>query len=121
MEREKAIKKKVKEQTASLEEKTIELINNISDEDAKRVLAEKWILPLVAQIREMPGHVLKEFIASINVLAKKYTVTMTDLDAEIEIAETGLRDLLHGLSGADHDMEGLKQLASLLGGQKDEQ
>ncbi len=120
MELEKAIKKKVKEQTASLEEKTIELINDISDEDAKQVLAEKWILPLVAQIREMPGHVLKEFISGLDALAKKYTITMTDLDAEIESAETGLRDMLQGLIGADHDMEGLKQLASLLGGKDNE-
>ena len=121
MESEKALKKQIKEKTAALEAKTKETIIRISDEDAKRVLSEKWIAPLISQIREMPGLVLNEFIISLEALANKYTTTMTDLDKEIERTEAGLREMLTGLGGEDHDVEGLKQLSLLLGGRKDEQ
>ena len=121
MESEKALKKQIKEKKAALEEKTKETINGISDEDAKGVLSEKWIAPLIAQIREMPGDVLKEFIAALEDLAKKYTSTMTDLNQEIEKTEVELSEMLTGLCGEEHDLEGLKQLGSLLGGIRDEQ
>ncbi len=121
MEREKTIKKKIKEQMASLEGKTIELISDISDEDAKSVLIEKWITPLIEQVRSMPENVLKDFIAKIFSLSKRYSVTMTDLETEIEKAESSLKGMIKEITGTDQDMEGLFQLAQLLGGQEDEQ
>lgn len=121
IELEKATKKQIKDKTAALETKTIELIESISDEDAKKVLAEKWIVPLIDQINEMPENELKKLIGALESLAKKYAVTMSDLDKEISDTESSIRGMIKSIAGADHDMEGLNQLALLLGGHKDEE
>lgn len=120
MESEKTLKRQIKEKKAALEAKTKETITGISDEDAKKVLSEKWIAPLIAQIREMPTHILKEFSAALEILAKKYTTTLTDIDKKIGTAEFGLKGMLEDLTGNEHDMEGLQRFAVLLGGHKDE-
>ena len=117
MEREKTIKKNVKEKTTELEKKTIAKIQSITDEEAKSVLREKWICPLISQILVMPDRILKGLISTTDSLVKKYTLTMTELDSEISTTEKSLLNMLKDLTGADNDIEGLAQFGKLLGGQ----
>ncbi len=115
MEQEKVLKKAIKENTASLEEKTIELIHGISDEDAKKILAEKWICPLASQILKMPKHILNDYIVQLGSYASKYVVTITELEVKIKEAEIQLHEMLKNLRGTENDIEGLESFLSLLG------
>lgn len=68
----------------------------------------------------MPEAILKSFTSAVGVLSQKYSVTMTDLETEIQTAESDLYGMLKSLKGEAHDIEGLKQLAKILGGKDDE-
>ena len=49
-------------------------------------------------------------------MADKYKDTYRDIDEEIRKAETSLASMMGELMGPEKDMEGLRQLAELLGG-----
>jgi type I restriction enzyme M protein len=49
-------------------------------------------------------------------MADKYKDTYRDIDEEIRKAETSLTSMMGELTGPEKDMEGLRQLAELLGG-----
>ena len=49
-------------------------------------------------------------------MADKYKDTYRDIDEEIRKAEISLASMMGELTGPEKDMEGLRQLAELLGG-----
>ncbi len=118
MEQERLIKRIVREKTAELEQKTIEKIQGITDDEAKTVLKLKWIFPLVTQIYKTPDKLLNEFISAIGSLATKYDVTMSDVEQDIGNAEVELQSMLKGLTGGEYDLAGIRQFSKLLGGEE---
>ena len=59
---------------------------------------------------------LREFVSKIELLASKYAITLSDVDAEIRETEKELCGMMDELTGSDFDMQGLKELQALLGG-----
>ena len=117
IDQEKLEKQLLKEKIAELNEKTIEFIETISDEDAKTILEMKWTLPLISQIFSAPNTVLCSFADLIENLATKYIETADDIEDKIRIAEKELTNLLNELSGDEFDMIGIAGLKKLLGGE----
>lgn len=114
---EKEIKKDVKEMSAELHIRTKEVIESLSDEEAKNFLKLKWIVPLVKSINELPEMVISELIKSVTALSEKYSCTLLGLEKEIQEAEKSLCEMIDRLTGNDFDMKGLEQLKALLGGE----
>lgn len=53
----------------------------------------------------------------INTLTKKYSVTMLDVEREIDQSEKEFADLIDELEGDEFDMLGLKELQKMLRGE----
>jgi type I restriction enzyme M protein len=113
---EKECKKECKELNAALHLKTKETIESLSDEQAKELLSEKWIKPLVASFIDMPNQVVSELVKEVQMLAEKYSGTLAEIEDEIEETEQELSAMIDGLTGSEFDMKGLASLKALLGG-----
>lgn len=114
---EKDLKSKVKKGEAEIEEKTKDVIESLSDEQATELLEKKWIDSLLHDFADLPAMVVDEFISKLQVLQKKYDTTYADINAEIRQTESELSSMLDDLEGSEFDMKGLSELKSLLAGE----
>lgn len=118
MAREKTVKRDIKQKTNDLHNKTKEVIENMSVSDALPLLHLKWITPIFDSITATPEHIVSDLESKITALTKKYSVTMVEVEDEIEKSEREFSALIDDLEGSEFDMRGLKELQKLLmGGQ----
>lgn len=114
---EKALKSAIKKDRAALEEKTKITIENLTDEEALNLLHNKWVKPLIDSILSLPGEVIRDLLAKLQALDKKYANTLMDLEQEIRETEAALSGMIDQLEGSELDLRGLHELQKLLGGE----
>lgn len=114
---EKALKKKIKEQSDTLHIATKDTIEHLSDEQVKELLIEKWIKPIVNGLSKLPENVINGFVSKLEALSKKYETTFFEVEEEIKTVEASLSEMLTHLTGNDYDMQGLEEFKKLLGGE----
>ncbi len=120
MDAEKEGKKKIKTLTVELHNLTKATIESMTIEDAMPLLVAKWIKPIVEGICSTPDSIVSALETDINRLTNKYSVTMLDIEAQIEESERDFCALIDELTGDDFDMMGLKELQKMLGGIENE-
>ncbi|MFA6667734.1 MAG: type I restriction-modification system subunit M [Bacilli bacterium] len=114
---EKKINKFIKEDNNELITKTKMTIENLTDEEAKYLLSEKWIVPLYKSILELPNEIINELTSNVKRLQDKYQTTLSQVDDEIKLNEKALIASIDELEGDEFDMKGLSELKSLLKGE----
>lgn len=113
---EKKIKSEIKKDAGLLEGKTKETIEGLSDEQAIELLKSKWIKPLIDNLMKLPENVVNELVVEIDLLAKKYQTTLSELEDEIRETEKTLSAMIDELEGDEFDMLGLAEFKKLIGG-----
>ena len=116
MEEEKELKAAIKKEEAILDAKTVEIINNLTDEQVLELLREKWLTPLMDNLLKLPETIVNTLITKIEALAKKYETTFDRVEEEIAHTEAALSAMIDDLTGSEFDMAGLAELKKLLGG-----
>lgn len=111
-------KAKIKVQKFAIEEKTKELITNLTEEDAKELLRRKWILPIIEGILQLGARIKDEVLATVTTLDEKYAQPLQMIAAEQSAAEKALSEKLSGMTGSADDLKGLKEFAAILGGDR---
>ena len=117
LDEEKSLKKASKEAKLALEEKTKEVVENLTDVQCDELLAAKWTEPLQTDLFELPNAVVSDFIAKVVALNAKYATTYSDVCNQIAKAENELAAMLGQLTGNEHDMAGIAELQKLLEGE----
>lgn len=120
IEKEKKLKKNIKEKTWTLHMLTKETIEGLSDENVLMLLGLKWIQPLCASLAVLPMCIINDLVAHIKALADKYAVTYVELEEQIRESEEALSKLIDDLEGNEFDMLGLREFQKLLGANDDE-
>ena len=118
--KEKNLKKQIKAEETSLHLLTKETIENFSDEDVRFLLHKKWVTPIVDNTAALADAMIDDFTKRVEVLAKKYSVTMKDIEDDIRHTEKVLSSMLSDLTGSDTDMAGIRELQKLIGGENGE-
>lgn len=113
---EKKLKSDIKQKELELHLKTKTVIENLSDEQIREALHEKWISPVTSGILKLSGDMLDGFTKNIENLSSKYAITMADLEKEIQETEKSLSNMLSDIEGSEADMAGIRELQLLLGG-----
>lgn len=111
----KELKAEVKKDAAALHLKTKETIEKLTDAEALMLLDLKWIKPIVSAMNELPQEIIRDLVAKVTLLAKKYAVTYVEVVEKINKAKSEVASLIDGLRGNDFDMKGLGELKALLG------
>lgn len=114
--REKKLKSEIKQESEALHLATKDTIEQLTDAQVRMLLHDKWIQPVEDGILALSTDMLNTFIKKIEELSKKYAVTMSDLEAEIQETEKSLASMLSDLVGSEEDMAGIRELQKLLGG-----
>lgn len=114
--REKKLKSEIKQESEALHLATKDTIEHLTDAQVRMLLHDKWIQPVEDGILALSTDMLNTFIKKIEELSKKYAVTMSDLEAEIQETEKSLASMLSDLVGSEEDMAGIRELQKLLGG-----
>ena len=111
---EKAENKKVKEIEKALDDKAVEKIKNLSDQEIDDMLVKKLISPVTDAISALSTKVLTDFIKALSDLEKKYEYTLEGLGEEIKETSTELSGMVGQIEGKGSDAEALKMLMELL-------
>lgn len=120
MEKEKRLKKEVKEKTWALHMLTKKTIEELSDKNIRMLLDLKWIQPLCSSLATLPGGVINDLVAHTKALTEKYAVTYVKLEEQIRESEKSLSALIDNLDGSEFDMLGLREFQKLLGANDNE-
>lgn len=102
--------KQIKEAKQALVDKTVEAIENLSDEEISLFLHKKWIDPIIRGIDETLTEVLSAFETKVLVLGKKYAVSYKQLNEDLEKSQKELSDLIGELTGDEFAILGLNEL-----------
>lgn len=113
---EKEINKQLKKENLELEDKTKEIIENLSEDEIYEALNKKWVDSIIEKLALTPKGIINNFEKNIKKISEKYEITLTDLDKEIKMTEKELSNMINDLVGDEFDMQGLEELKKLLGG-----
>lgn len=116
-EEESAIKKDVKQKKEALHIKTKEIIEGLSEDEALEIVEEKWIAPLLRDLKALSSDIVLEVISTMEYLAKKYATTFHELQGEKSRTKSRLIDMVNMLNATGADAEGLIEFNTILGGQ----
>ena len=115
LESSKVLKSSIRTAEIELENKTIETIEKLTEEQIYALLEAKWITPLMSGITAIPDKLLHQWTTDLTALSIKYEDTLFNINAGIDSAEAELKELLGELIGDEDDLEGIKTLQRLLG------
>lgn len=114
---EKALKAKIKSETASLHMLTKETIEGLADEQVCELLEKKWIEGLVENLNKLPDTIVDSLVSKIQALQSKYETTYFEVERQIKETERILCEMIDELEGNEFDMKGLSAFKSLLMGE----
>ncbi|MDC8914707.1 hypothetical protein [Metamycoplasma hyosynoviae] len=115
--RESALKKEIIIKEIELEDSTKKAIEELTDDQIKAFLKEKWIDTLINSFNTIPNILLNEFASNLTKLSNKYKQTLLELETEIKKSEKELSILIDELDANEFDKKGLSELKKLLGGE----
>lgn len=118
LDEEKELKRNIKIKSEKLLALTKQTIESLTDEQAKQLLYQKWIKPLMCALTVIPDSIVSALETKINALTKKYSVTMLDVEKQIAESEAAVATMIDDLEGDEFDMLGLKELQKLLKGEQ---
>lgn len=118
--KEKELKRQVKDLNIELDKKAIDKIENLTEEEQVELLKLQWIAPILIGIEKIPETVISSLTSKVAKLSKKYEETMVDLSDKIESSEKELCAMLDDLTGDEFDIKGLQEFKKLLGGGKND-
>lgn len=113
---EKRLKSAIKRESALIEEKSKETIENLTDEQVMELLRDKWVEPIIENLLQLPDSIVSEFSSKLDSIVKKYGTTLSDIETQIEETEKSLSLMIDDLVGNEFDMRGLNEFKKLLGG-----
>lgn len=116
LEKEKSLKSDIKNMHKELDDKTVKVIEGLSDEEAKELLEEKWIRPFINNISGLADTVIKGYITGLEGLSKKYEGTLSADNEKISKLESELVEQLSHMKGTEADNKGICELIKLMGG-----
>lgn len=102
--------KQIKADKLALEEKTIQAIKQLTDEEIADFLHLKWIVPVCEGINGALTDVLSALENTTLALSQKYSVSYQQINDEIVKANDELSQLVSQLTGDEFDIKGLEAL-----------
>lgn len=112
--KQKTLQKDIKNSNANIHAMTKDKLESLPVEEAKELVYEKWIKPLMDEIDRLPQTMIDQLKKQLENLENKYSETLSDLDHQIRKTEKELAEMIDDLTGNEYDMEGLQALKRLL-------
>jgi len=111
---EKALKKRIKDESNKLHLQTKASIEKLERQQVLELLEEKWIAPLIGGMKKLPDSIISDFVTGLYALSSKYETTFADVETQIRETEATLVSMIDNLEGNEFDMAGLQAFKKLL-------
>ena len=108
------VNKAIKAAKIKLETDTVRAIQNLTDDEVKHFLHEKWITPVQNGIVATASDVIETLIKQVEALSAKYAVSYNDLNAELVTVQDELSGLISDLTGDEYAIRGLNEFKNSL-------
>lgn len=112
---ESANNKESKELKQELQDKSVEKIQALTDEEIYKLLEDKWIKPVRRDLKELLNKVFNNFENDLNATVEKYGSPMKDIEKRDQRVNSDLKDQLLRLHGSKSDMRAIQDFMELLG------
>lgn len=112
---ESANNKESKELKQELQDKSVEKIQALTDEEIYKLLEDKWINPVRRDLKELLNKVFNNFENDLNATVEKYGFPMKDIEERNQRVNKDLKDQLLRLHGSKSDMRAIQDFMELLG------
>ena len=110
IELEKTQKKQIKIVETELNNKAMEKIGALTDEEVNELLVKKWIEPIIDGINNVADSALTKFVGDLDELKKKYDNPLSDISKQEKEVTSQLKDIMSDLCGSDLDMAAIHML-----------
>jgi len=110
LDREKTLRRKAKDAGADLEKQAEEKLKHLTDDEVKRLLARKWIDPVIDGINRAAEQTLADFADALSAIQKKYADPLDAINRDIERENAKLKDMMGRLTGPDDDLAAIRML-----------
>jgi len=104
------LNKQIKASKQELVDKTVEAINNLTDDEVSFFLHRKWIDPVCSGIDDTLTSVFAALCSALKHLEEKYALSYRQIDNDLADSQRELAALVGQLTGDDLAIEGLKEL-----------
>ena len=102
--------KQIKLLKQALENKTIDAIQNFTDEEVSLFLHLKWIEPVCEGVNGTLNDVLTVLEASVRMISEKYGLSYKKINEDLTSANKALEVLVNQLTGDEFTINGLTEL-----------
>ena len=102
--------KQIKLLKQALENKTIDVIQNFTDEEVSQFLHLKWIEPVCEGVNGTLNDVLTVLEASVRMISEKYGLSYMKINEDLTSANKVLEVLVNQLTGDEFTINGLTEL-----------
>lgn len=102
--------KQIKLLKQALENKTIDAIQNFTDEEVSQFLHLKWIEPVCEGVNGTLNDVLTVLEASVRMISEKYGLSYMKINEDLTSANKALEELVNQLTGDEFTINGLTEL-----------
>ena len=110
LDREKTLRRKAKDAGADLEKQAEKKLKHLTDDEVKRLLARKWIDPVIDGINRAAEQTLADFADALSAIQKKYADPLDAINRDIERENAKLKDTMGRLTGPDDDLAAIRML-----------
>ena len=110
------VSQKIKNMNKELDSKIINDIETLNDETIYKLLKEKWIVPVVDGINNLPIVMINDLLSKLNAVIKRYSDPLKKTNEEIEKTEKSIISMLDDIVGNEFDIEALREFKKILGG-----
>ena len=100
-------KAEAKRQEDALAAAVAERIPRLTDEEARRLLREKWVMPLSASLMALAEAIPEALAMAGGAIVEKYRETAMDIEAQTKKSGRTLADMMDELCGSPYDEKGL--------------
>ena len=102
--------KQIRADRQALEDKTVEAIEHLTDEEVGHFLHLKWIVPVSNDIHHTLTAVISTLETAVEALSNKYATNYKQIEEEIKTSQKELSELISQLTGDEFAIQGLKEL-----------
>lgn len=112
---ESANNKEIRTLKQNLQDKSVEISESLSDEEVYELLEEKWIQPVILDLKELLNKVLSSFENDLNTTIEKYGSSIKEIEEKDRKVSQDLQQQLYSLQGNESNMLAIKDFIEFLG------
>lgn len=107
--------KEIKALKQTLQDKSVEETQALTDENIYELLEEKWISPISRDLKGLLNQALNDFENKLNATVEKYGSDVKDIEAKDKKISQELQDQLSNLRGSKSNIIAIKEFIDFLG------